>query len=120
MPESTSNIQALGDASGILGVINIDRGASSLMVLDRAELPQLLDQFTFVSNSFLDGAQSSNTPAPANGVYQPSSLPWQSSTVPEFRECSEVTPSTADYVCVFVYPLDDPDSVGIWLYSDWN
>lgn len=121
VPDSVSEIEALGDASGFLKLVQLDRGASTILVFDRSDLPEFLDQFSWeADDEFVALWNTGNSPAPGNSRYQPSSVPWGADAAPESRQCSTDPPGTADFVCVWTYTVDDADSVGIWIYSDWN
>ncbi|MGH1491892.1 MAG: hypothetical protein ACRBK7_21310 [Acidimicrobiales bacterium] len=120
LPESARDIQAMGDASNqFLRLINLDRGASSILVIDRPDLDELLQEFGFDEQS--DNAGRFLGGAPGNAQYQPSSVPW-----PEGLGASPVSdygtdnpPSNGDFATLQVYTIDD-SSVGVWLYTDWN
>ncbi len=127
LPASAREIQALGDASGSLwSIVNLDRGASSLLVIDRADVPGLLMSFGFDPDDpgdalgQFDCFGGISSPAPGNSRYRPASLPWPSDAIPEAGYQTFDTPGSADVACVFLYPMDSADSVGVWLYSDWN
>jgi len=115
LPPSATQIQAMGDASGPLRWVGLDRGASSVFVIDNTELPDLLGEFVWTEENTSFGT----FPIPANSVYQPKSTPWPADTEPDAYYRTVTPPSSADFAVLLVYPLDDGQS-GIWLYSDWN
>ncbi len=126
LPDSARQIQALGDASGsLMAVVGLDRGASSLMVIDRSDVPALLASFGIDPNARRDGEAflccgGAFGPAPSNSVYQPRDMPWPEELTPEARYLTEEPPGSADLARVDLYRLADDESVGVWLYSDWN
>lgn len=121
LPESATEVQALGNASSLLKLINLDRGASTILVVDRGDLPDFLGQFVWESSDGFNTLWNNGpSPAPINREFQPASVPWDVDVEPESRQCTQTTPGNADFACVWTYTVEDAGSVGIWIYSDWN
>lgn len=120
LPSSTTSVRAMGDASNrILRATGLDRGASSIIVIDRADLPTVLNQFPALSEGtrVLGGSPSI---APGNSIYQPLSVPWDIDQPPETTFSTTEPPSGGDFTDIGLYTLDDPDVVALWIYTDWN
>ncbi len=129
LPPSAREIQALGDASAsVWAVLGVDRGASSILVIDRDDRDALLAEFGFATaddvgddaNDMMTCFGGGGGPAPSNSVYQPSDVPWPEGNRAESRFSTSNPPGSADIACLYFYELDDPASVGVWIYSDWN
>lgn len=118
LPDSVDQIQALGDASNlILKTIEIDRGASSIFTLDRADLPDLLAQFGVIGEDLERHRAGRFEGAPGNSVYQPAAVPW---TEDAKKELSLESPTSAgDFTTIQVFDMG-ATKVGVWLYTDWN
>lgn len=119
LPQSATQIDAMGDASFLPYLITgLDRGASTIFVMDRSELDDLRSQVEWGAPPGLLAAASSAIPG--NSVYRPSATPWLEGARPSEVLYSEDPPGSADYVVAEIYTLPDDDVVGVWLYSDWN
>lgn len=113
LPASVSEAQALGDASGtFVALTGLDRGASSLFLIDRADLEDLLAEFNGEVPAFFGPVH----PAPANAVYQPDPFPWPDAGLDRVVGASS---SNGDFTNIGIYNVDE-DTVGIWIYTDWN
>ena len=136
LPASADDFQAMGDGSVLISSLR-DGGASSIFVMDRAELGDLLSQAPFgplpvpveappqepgaAAEAEWVAAQEPASWIPVDGQYQPKSVPWDASSEPEDVLFTDAPPNSADGTVIELYPIPgQPDRVGVWIYSDWN
>lgn len=137
LPASADDFQAMGDGSVLISSLR-DGGASSIFVMDRADLGDFLGQHPFgplpdpvqappqdpgAALEAENFAAEEPKPSwiPVDGQYQPTSVPWDALSEPEDVLFTDDPPNSADGTVIELYPIPGhPERVGVWIYSDWN
>jgi hypothetical protein len=106
LPASAGGFQCRGDA--LRGFL--DRGASTVFVMDAGDVPALKSRVRMGSHLISD--------IPGNDVYRAGIIfPWKAGTGPlEAWDCDS---PTGDWLRVEIRPVAT-GRVGVWMYTDWN